>query len=168
MNIQKSNRSITSLEIAEMSGKNHKDVMKSIRNMESSWEKVNGRKFALVEYLDGKGEKRPMYSLNMDESLYVASKYNDETRAKIIKHWSELRMHYSVFGDLQKAILPAIAEHGKVSTEVDRLYFKLAADPDFITYQDLLERKRTLDKVIKEYQKATQVANRAQNILDKN
>lgn len=43
---------ITSLDIAEITGKNHKDIMRAIRNMEPDWVKVNGRKFALVEYVD--------------------------------------------------------------------------------------------------------------------
>ena len=38
---------MTSLEIAELTGKMHKDVMKAIRNMEPAWEKVQGRKFAI-------------------------------------------------------------------------------------------------------------------------
>ena len=33
---------MTSLEIAELTGKQHKDVMKAIRNMEPAWLKVNG------------------------------------------------------------------------------------------------------------------------------
>ena len=45
-------QTMTSLEIAELTGKQHKDVMKAIRNMEPAWLKVNGRKFALVEYQD--------------------------------------------------------------------------------------------------------------------
>ena len=45
-------QTMTSLEIAELTGKQHKDVMKTIRNMEPAWLKVNGRKFALVEYQD--------------------------------------------------------------------------------------------------------------------
>ena len=52
--IQKSNamgaQSMTSLEIAHVTGKMHKDVMKAIRNMEPAWLKVNGRNFALVDY----------------------------------------------------------------------------------------------------------------------
>ena len=36
---------MTSLAIAEFCGKQHKDVLKAIRNMESAWEKVQGRKF---------------------------------------------------------------------------------------------------------------------------
>lgn len=49
---------MTSVEIAEVTGRNHKDVMRSIREMENAWVKVNGRKFALVEYKDAKGELR--------------------------------------------------------------------------------------------------------------
>ena len=53
------NETMTSLEIADVTGRNHKDVMRSIRKMEDAWVKVNGRKFALVEYKDAKGEMRP-------------------------------------------------------------------------------------------------------------
>ena len=77
------NQHMTSLEIAEVTGKQHKDVLKAIRNMEPAWEKVNGRKFALVEYRDKKGELRPCYSLTKTECLYIATKFNDEARAKL-------------------------------------------------------------------------------------
>ena len=42
-----SQQKLSSLEIAELTGKQHKDVMKAIRNMEPAWVKVRGRKFAL-------------------------------------------------------------------------------------------------------------------------
>lgn len=83
-------QSITSLEIAQISGKRHTDLLRSIRKQETSWEKVNGSKFALVKYTDEKGEKRPMYKLTKMESLYIASKFNDEIRAKLVSRWSEL------------------------------------------------------------------------------
>ena len=35
-------QTITSLEIAELTGKQHKDVLKAIRNMEPSWKKYVG------------------------------------------------------------------------------------------------------------------------------
>lgn len=81
---------MTSLEIAEVSGKNHKDVMRAIRKMEPAWEKVNGRKFALVEYRDSKGEMRPCYSLTKNECIYIATKFNDEARARLVLRWDEL------------------------------------------------------------------------------
>lgn len=81
---------ITSLEIAEMANKRHSDVMRSIRNMEKAWLQVNGRNFALVDYQDQKGEYRPCYSLTKKESLYIATKFDDVMRAKLINRLEEL------------------------------------------------------------------------------
>ena len=51
-NNQNGEQRMTSLEIAQLSGKQHKDVLKAIRNMESAWEKVNGRNFARWQELE--------------------------------------------------------------------------------------------------------------------
>ena len=40
---------MTSLEIAELTGKQHKNVMQAIRNMEPAWVKVQGLKFQLLQ-----------------------------------------------------------------------------------------------------------------------
>ena len=71
-------QTMTSLEIAELTGKNHFDLMRAIRKMEPAWEKVNGCKFALVEYQDKKGELRPCYVLTKTECLYIATKFIGE------------------------------------------------------------------------------------------
>ena len=68
----------------------HKDVLKAIRNMEPAWLKVNGRHFELVEYKDSKGELRPCYSLTKAECLYIATKFSDEARARLVKRWYQL------------------------------------------------------------------------------
>ena len=83
---------MTSLEIAEVTGKLHKHLMRDIRNMEAAWEKVNGSKFGLVDYRDAKGELRPCYSLSKTECLYIATKFNDEARAKLVLRWEELEL----------------------------------------------------------------------------
>ena len=85
-------QTMTSLEIAELTGKQHKNVMQAIRNMEPAWEKVNGLKFQLVEYRDAKGELRPCYQLTKTECLYIATKFNDEARARLVLRWEELEM----------------------------------------------------------------------------
>lgn len=85
-------KTMSSREIAELTGKPHNDVLKAIRAMEPAWIKVNGGNFSLVEYKDSKGEKRPMYELSKTECLYVATKFNDEARAKLIIRWEELEL----------------------------------------------------------------------------
>ena len=81
---------MTSLEIADITGKPHNDVLKAIRKMEEAWVKVNGGNFSLVDYKDSKGELRPCYSLSKTECLYIATKFNDEARAKLVLRWEEL------------------------------------------------------------------------------
>ena len=83
---------MTSLEIAELTGKQHKDVLKAIRKMELSWLKVTGRNFALSEYKDPTGRLLPCYLLTKTECLYIATKFNDEARAKLVIRWEELEV----------------------------------------------------------------------------
>ncbi len=84
------NDTMTSLQIAEVTGKLHKDVLEAIRNMESAWVRTTGRKFPLSEYKDSTGRRLPMYALTKTECLYVATKFNDEARAKLVIRWEEL------------------------------------------------------------------------------
>lgn len=81
---------MTSLQIAEVTGRAHRNVMQAIRKMEPAWMKINELKFKLVNYQDKKGESRPCYSLTKEECLYIATKFNDEARAKLIRRWKEL------------------------------------------------------------------------------
>ena len=87
---------MTSIEIAEVTGKQHKDVMRAIRNMESAWEKVCLGKFSLpsstVAQPNGGEREVPCYSLTKTECLYIATKFNDEARAKLVLRWEQLEM----------------------------------------------------------------------------
>ena len=66
----------------------HKDVMRAIRNMEPAWEQERGRKFALTqireEIPNGGYRLRPVYMLTKTEYLYVATKFNDVARARLV------------------------------------------------------------------------------------
>lgn len=67
---------VTSLQVAEVFGKNHRDVLRDIRNVQSKCSmEFNERNFALVEYADAKGEKRPMYLLSKDGLTMVTMGY---------------------------------------------------------------------------------------------
>ena len=96
---------MTSLDIAELCGKPHNDILKAIRKMELAWVKINGGKFSLVEYKDSKGELRPCYSLSKTECLYIATKFKDEMRAKLVLRWEELERER--LGNRQQLALPS-------------------------------------------------------------
>ena len=58
---------MTSLEIAQVTGKQHKNVMQAIRKMESAWEKTCGLNFQLTSRIvvqpNGGTREVPCYSL---------------------------------------------------------------------------------------------------------
>lgn len=67
-------KTMTSREIAELTGKEHKHVMEAIRTMEASWEKVSGSKFRLANYQDEQNKPRPQYELSKKECLCIGFK----------------------------------------------------------------------------------------------
>ena len=81
---------MTSLEIAEVTGKKHSHVMEAIRKMEPAWEKVSESKFRLASYTDAQGKERPCYNLTKRECLFIATKFNDEARARLVIRWEQL------------------------------------------------------------------------------
>ena len=95
-NNQKEQReqTMTSLEIAELTGKNHFDLLRAIRKMEPAWEKTCGCKFALTSRTiiqpNGGTREVPCYQLTKTECLYIATKFNDEARAKLVLRWEQL------------------------------------------------------------------------------
>ncbi len=85
---------MTSLEIAEVTGKNHFDLLRAIRKMELAWEKTCKCKFALTSRTivqpNGGTREVPCYLLTKTECLYIATKFNDEARAKLVIRWQQL------------------------------------------------------------------------------
>jgi phage regulator Rha-like protein len=93
---------MSSLDIAELCGKQHYDVLKAIRKMELAWLKVTGGKFAVSEYRDPTGRMLPCYQLTKTETLYIATKFKDDMRAKLVLRWEELERERLEQGRLQK------------------------------------------------------------------
>lgn len=124
-NLEKfSQKTITSREIAEITGKMHNHLMRDIRNMEDAWFKITQSKFGLSGYLDSTGRKLPMYELSKTESLYVATKFNDEARAKLILRWEELETR-ALVKSLPKSYSEALRELADSTEANEKLQLQL-------------------------------------------
>ncbi|HGX8792178.1 TPA: Rha family transcriptional regulator [Escherichia coli] len=78
--------SMTSVEIAELTGKEHRNVLRDIRNMA---EELNALKTELVGeevYKDAKGESRVMYRLDRKHTFILVAGYSVHLRAKCYDH----------------------------------------------------------------------------------
>lgn len=80
--VRQAEKYLTSLDIAETTGKQHAHVMRDIRVLIEQG--VDQSNFGLVEYTDKKGEKRPCYRLTPKGCLILASGYDALLREKII------------------------------------------------------------------------------------
>lgn len=169
---------MSSIEIAELTGKPHNDVLKAIRAMEPAWVKINGGNFSLVEYTDRKGEKRPCYELTKIECLYIATKFNDEARAKLVLRWEQLEKER--LQEQQRPMSPAelILQMAQLGVEHEKRIAKVEDkveeiieagkqaefDLDYIPISEEILPGMSLRKKIlaiaNAYQKATQMAHR--------
>lgn len=81
---------MSSLEIAELTGKQHSHVMRDIRNILEQG--VSESNFGLGSYSDANGQNRPCYFLTKKGCLILASGYDALLRERIINRWEELEL----------------------------------------------------------------------------
>ena len=79
---------MSSLEIAEVTGKEHKNVMRDIQTLLSQG--VDKLNFERISYNDSMNRVRDAYQLTYKGVLILASGYNPVLREKIINRWEEL------------------------------------------------------------------------------
>ncbi|WP_334019494.1 Rha family transcriptional regulator [Alteromonas sp. S015] len=80
--------SMTSREIAELTGKLHKNVLADCEKMFNEL-KVQPVDF-LDNYQDAKGEERKQYRLDRDLTMTLVTKYDTARRYAVVRRWREL------------------------------------------------------------------------------
>lgn len=113
---------MTSLEIAEVTGKQHAHIMRDIRALIEQG--VNQSNFGLVGYTDKKGEKRPMYQLTPKGCLILASGYDALLREKIINRLECLERSSkpqlpATYLDALKALVASEEQKQQLTIEVE-------------------------------------------------
>jgi phage antirepressor YoqD-like protein len=81
-------KTMSSMEIAEITGKRHADIMRDIRDELDKLEAggINGeRKFALSSYITDQNKSMPCYMLTKEGVLQLAARYDAVVRAKLIE-----------------------------------------------------------------------------------
>lgn len=79
---------MSSREIAALTGKQHKDVMADVRNMCDQLE-IQSADFS-ADYIDGRGRTQPCYELDRYHTEVLVTGYDVKRRAAVIKRWFDL------------------------------------------------------------------------------
>ncbi|WP_122324057.1 Rha family transcriptional regulator [Pseudomonas coronafaciens] len=89
---------MSSLEIAELTGKRHADVMRDIRSMFAELETTE-RSFAF-SYKDPTGRSLPCFNLDRHHTECLLTGYSAKMRMAVIKRWHELEEQTGNIGSL--------------------------------------------------------------------
>ena len=96
INIEAKN-TLTSLEVAEITGKDHKNILADIRDEISKLGEERGRLiFQRSYYTNLQNKQQPMFLLNYKGVLQLGARYNAETRFKLIEKIEQLQKPMTV------------------------------------------------------------------------
>ena len=96
INIEAKN-TLTSLEVAEITGKDHKNILADIRDEISKLGAERGRLiFQRSYYTNLQNKQQPMFLLNYKGVLQLGARYNAETRFKLIEKIEQLQKPMTV------------------------------------------------------------------------
>ncbi|EFX2140796.1 Rha family transcriptional regulator [Shigella flexneri] len=94
--------SMTSVEIAEMTGKAHRNVLRDIRNMVEELNALKTEPVSEEVYKDAKGESRVMYRLDRKHTFILVAGYSARLRAKCYDHIQALEQRVLQLEDQKK------------------------------------------------------------------
>ncbi len=130
----------TSLDVAEKFGKQHKDVLKAIRNLECS-EEFSRRSFAPANYLDSQGKNRSMYRISRDGFSILVMGFNGKEAGR----WKEA--YITAFNLMENRLVEAVSFIQRLERSGKALDF---SDPDnlpvpssdmFVRLMDVFDNK---------------------------
>ena len=104
---------MSSLEIAELTGKDHFNVLRDIKCILKEAE-IDQLKFEGV-YLGGNGQERRCYNLPRLECDLVVSGYSTKYRLAIIKRWHELEKQVPTLPTTYREALVALVEQVEIN-----------------------------------------------------
>ena len=107
----------TSILVAEKFERNHRDILRAIKKLDCSQE-FNERNFTLVEYVDAKGEKRPMYEMTKNGFSFIAMGFTGKQAAQFKESYINAFDEMSSFINSQNLTL--ISQFNKAFLEFER------------------------------------------------
>ncbi len=90
LTISKNTISMNTVEIAEQTGKEHRNVIRDTKKMLAELYGEGGALKFERTYVDTQNKQRPCYALPKNEVLTLVSGYSTPLRFKIIRRWDEL------------------------------------------------------------------------------
>ena len=121
---------ITSLQVAEITGKLHKNVMADIKDEISKLGvEIAELIFKPSYYKDKNNQSRPMFELTRDGAMQIGARYDATTRYKMIQRINELENMVSQISDEQRLLLGLFSNDHMVVANSHKALVELKTKP---------------------------------------
>lgn len=117
-------KTMSSQEIAALTGKNHADVLRDVRKMLLELE-VDESRFAGV-YLGGNGEQRKLFNLDREHTDCLLTGYSAKARLLVIKRWHELEAQQAPSFQIPDTLSGALMLAAKQAEQIEAQQAQLA------------------------------------------
>ncbi len=114
--IKTESQTMSSREIAELTGKRHSDVLRDVDKLLESLSADLRLGFQSTTYADNTGKSNRMFSMDKDSTTCLVTGYDANARMRIIKRWQELESAQPK----QIALTPAQALHQMTGLMVEQ------------------------------------------------
>lgn len=116
---------MTSLDIAEVTGKRHADVMRDVRReVEELGDEIGQRIFAQSSYINKQNKEQPCYEFGKQGAMQLALKYDAKTRYNVISYIEQLENDNKPMTQLelmQMQVNQLIEQDRKLSEQSERI-----------------------------------------------
>jgi DNA-directed RNA polymerase specialized sigma24 family protein len=116
------NLRMSSLEIAELTEKDHRHVMRDIRDFIEQGA-IDRSRYGQISYFDSMNREQPMYQLDFESTMLLITGYDVNRRAKVINRWAQLERGEAVplahsdshaIDNLVSAVADLMVDMGKI------------------------------------------------------
>lgn len=126
-------QTMSSKEIADLTGKRHDHVLADIRNMFEQL-KIDSTEFS-GQYKDSTGRLLPCFNLDKELSTCLVSGYNVQLRMAIIKRWTELEAQAQPLFNLPTTFSQALLLAAQLEEQREQLALQVAQQQAVIEHQ---------------------------------
>ena len=120
---------MTSNQIAELTGKEHKHVMRDIRILIDSMDKEISPDLHPSTYIDKSNRVKPNYTLSKDGVMLLITGYSVSHRMKLIKYCNELEMRLSQVTNKKMLLADLFDEDKMVVVNAHKKLIQLETQP---------------------------------------
>lgn len=119
--LMNTDRTMSSLEIAELTGKRHDNVMVDIKSLILE-EAIGALMFQDSYYMSKQNKKMPMYNLDFEATMVLITGYDAKRRAVVVKRWLALEK-----GETVPAATPVVESSRKEEIDIELMAVQSAA-----------------------------------------